>query len=82
MMAEKDKLPFVQVNQSSPIAKQENEYVILIKGNSISRCGCNDQTREELGWDRVCGMAASGEETDYSHLLAKKKSGLPAEKTS
>jgi len=41
---------------------------ILILGNSITLHGPN----AEIGWNKYCGMAASGPENDYVHLLYKK----------
>ena len=59
---------------------KENEYVtyihgsgegvrILFVGNSITLHGRKD----EIGWTRVCGMAASEAEKDYVHLLKIKE---------
>lgn len=50
--------------------KKPGDYVILCKGNSITRHSANDWTREKLGWNHVAGMAASKEENDYAHRLA------------
>lgn len=41
---------------------------IVIVGNSITRHGI----KEDIGWDRLCGMAASDEEHDYVHILYRK----------
>lgn len=65
-----DRLPFVETAPADNFEKNPGDFVILVKGNSISRHGCNEKTIRELGWDRECGMAASCEETDYAHLFA------------
>lgn len=41
---------------------------IAIVGNSITRHGI----KMEIGWPRLCGMAASDEDHDYVHVLYKK----------
>ena len=65
-----DKLSFLEPSHAAVTKKSSGDYVILIKGNSISRHACSDSTRKNLGWDRECGMAASSEQNDYVHLLA------------
>ena len=65
-----DKLSFVEPGCAGIPETFSGDYVILIKGNSISRHGCSESTRKNLGWDRECGMAASSEANDYVHLLA------------
>lgn len=47
-----------------------NAYRVLFVGDSITRHGVSDWTRQKLGWDHVAGMAASSPEKDYVHLLA------------
>ncbi|EIP99673.1 hypothetical protein OpiT1DRAFT_04200 [Opitutaceae bacterium TAV1] len=37
----------------------------------ITRHGVGEYTRQKLGWDHVAGMAASAEENDYAHRLAR-----------
>ena len=67
-----DLLSFVPASGTAAVpAKQPGEYLILVKGNSISRHGWNEETREKLGWARECGMAASSEENDYVHRFAR-----------
>lgn len=41
---------------------------IAVVGNSITRHGI----KEEIGWNRLCGMAASDEDHDYVHRLYQK----------
>jgi len=48
------------------------EFKVLLIGNSITRHGVSEKTVSELKWSHVSGMAASSEEADYAHLLAKK----------
>ncbi|MDR0931481.1 MAG: SGNH/GDSL hydrolase family protein [Victivallales bacterium] len=72
-MPSEDKLSFVE-NSDNPadFRKQEGDYVILFKGNSITRHGVSEKTIAELGWDHLAGMAASSESKDYAHLFADK----------
>lgn len=42
-----------------------NDYRVLVFGNSIARHGI----APSIGWNRLCGMAASSEENDYAHRL-------------
>ncbi len=60
------KLSFVKAETEKSSTKKSDEYVILFKGNSITRHG----VKASLGWDHVSGMAAGSEEKDYAHLLA------------
>ncbi len=69
---EEDKLPFLRPGETKEVPKAENEYVILMNGNSITRHGVNPDVIKKLGWTTTCGMAASSEEKDYAHLLAAK----------
>ena len=41
---------------------------VLIIGNSLTRHGAS----EALGWPYDCGMAATGEDKDYAHLLYRR----------
>lgn len=67
-----DLLSFVPAADAAAAApKTDKEYVILVKGNSISRHGWNEETREKLGWARECGMAATSEANDYVHRFAR-----------
>ena len=76
-----DKLPFLRPGENTEAPKAQNEYVILMDGNSITRHDVSPQIIEKYGWDRLCGMAASSEENDYAHLLAAKiQKKLPAMK--
>ena len=63
-------LSFLPAETEKTAGKKENEYVILCKGNSITRHGFNETTKRVLGWDHIAGMAASKEENDYAHRLA------------
>lgn len=67
---QEDKLSFIEPEYARNTAKSSGDYLILVKGNSISRHGWNESTRKNLDWDRECGMAASSEGNDYVHLLA------------
>ena len=76
-----DKLPFLRPGENTEAPKSQNEYVILMDGNSITRHDVSPQIIEKYGWDRLCGMAASSEENDYAHLLAAKiQKQLPEKK--
>ena len=76
-----DKLPFLRPGENTEAPKAQNEYVILMDGNSITRHDVSPQIIEKYGWDRLCGMAASSEENDYAHLLAAKiQKTLPEKK--
>ncbi|RRJ98261.1 SGNH/GDSL hydrolase family protein [Opitutaceae bacterium TAV4] len=44
---------------------------MLCIGDSITRHGASERTRTNLGWNHVAGMAASAEENDYAHRLAR-----------
>lgn len=47
--------------------KEDAKLRVLFVGNSITRHG----VKEEIGWTRDCGMAASCIEKDYVHLVVK-----------
>ena len=47
--------------------KQDAALKVLFVGNSITRHG----VKEEIGWLRDCGMAASCKEKDYVHLTVQ-----------
>ena len=47
--------------------KENAKFRVLFVGNSITRHGI----KEEIGWTRDCGMAASCLEKDYVHLVVK-----------
>ena len=47
-------------------------YRILFVGNSITQHGFNAGTITDLHWDHLSGMAASGQDSDYVHLLTRK----------
>lgn len=47
--------------------KEGAKLRVLFVGNSITRHG----VKEEIGWMRDCGMAASCLEKDYVHLVVK-----------
>ncbi|MGE8324549.1 SGNH/GDSL hydrolase family protein [Pseudomonas urmiensis] len=47
-------------------------YRVLFIGDSITRHGVNQRTKDHLGWDHVSGMAASAPGKDYPSLLAEK----------
>lgn len=67
-----ENLPFVAADSSTFTKKKANEYVILFKGNSITRHHANEWTKKSLGWNHIAGMAASSEDKDYAHILAGK----------
>lgn len=70
-MNNEDKLSFVEHAKKTSVGKtSQDEFVILVKGNSISCHGFDEKTIKNLGWDRECGMAASCSEKDYVHLFA------------
>ncbi len=62
--------------QSAP-----NAYRILFVGDSITRHGVSDWTRQSLGWDHLAGMAASSADKDYVHLLAARIQGTMLDRT-
>jgi hypothetical protein len=67
-----DKLSFSEfIENNSHFVKSANDYVILFKGNSITRHNANASTIAELGWSHIAGMAASSSANDYAHLLAE-----------
>ena len=75
------KLSFVKSSTISTMHKNPGEYVILFKGNSITRHGFNAETVKTLGWDHEAGMAASTAQKDYAHLLAEMiQNALPSRK--
>ena len=47
--------------------KKDARLRVLFVGNSITRHG----VKEEIGWNRDCGMAASCLEKDYVHLVVQ-----------
>lgn len=75
-----------QIEKNTVSAKKqlkESEYIsymnpdteglrVLYVGNSITLHGIN----ENIGWTRLCGMAASSVEKDYVHILSKRISDL------
>ena len=66
-----DKLPFVPaVSDVENFRKDENDYLIICDGNSITRHGTSESIVERLGWRITAGMAASDESRDYAHVLA------------
>lgn len=65
-----DPLPFLYPGQVDIPAKGEDEYRILMIGNSITRHGVSDEIFRKYGWSHVSGMAASSEEKDYAHIFA------------
>lgn len=69
---QEDKLPFFPPEQEKGHKKDLYDYLILMIGNSITRHGTSPEILTKYGWDHVGGMAASCEEKDYAHLLAKK----------
>ena len=62
------KLHYTAPKFQKPVPKENNEYRVLFKGNSITRHGVN----KKLKWDRECGMAASDLSKDYVHQFAAK----------
>ncbi len=67
-----NKLSFVEnISDKRNFVKNPHDYVILFKGNSITRHGFNELTIEKLGWDHISGMAASSSAYDYAHLFTK-----------
>lgn len=67
-----DKLPFFAPENEKSVVKGENDYLILMIGNSITRHRTDPDILAKYGWDHCSGMAASCMEKDYAHLLAKK----------
>ena len=64
------------VNASNQIKKEQSTFYIgpenapqrmVIVGNSITRHGL----APDIGWNRICGMAASDEAHDYVHVLCR-----------
>ncbi len=47
------------------------DYRIYYIGDSITRHGFNKTTIKKLKWGHIAGMAASTEDKDFAHLLAK-----------
>ncbi len=61
-----EETPSVTINISGqPERMAVNDYRVIVFGNSIARHGASSS----IGWNRVCGMAASSEEKDYAHRL-------------
>ena len=72
MSEELDKLTFVEgAVEAAGFVKAEGDYVILFKGNSITRHAFTPKTAVNLGWDHESGMAASSSDKDYVHLFAR-----------
>ncbi len=59
------------VPAAAAVKKNPGDYLILFKGNSITRHGFNADTIQKLGWDHESGMAASSESKDYAHILTE-----------
>ena len=54
--------------ESFYVLNEGNGKRILFVGNSVTKHGL----RPEIGWNRICGMAASDEAHDYVHLCMDK----------
>ncbi len=48
-----------------------DDFRIYFIGDSITRHGVNKNTIEKLKWSHIAGMAASSQDKDYAHLVAK-----------
>ncbi|AHF89200.1 hypothetical protein OPIT5_01935 [Opitutaceae bacterium TAV5] len=60
----------LEVADGTPGPSAPDAWRILFVGDSITRHGVNDWTRQNLGWNHLAGMAASAADKDYVHLLA------------
>ena len=62
---------YIAPKTATKITRNPGEYIILFKGNSITRHRFNEYTVKQLGWDHEAGMAASAMENDYAHVLCR-----------
>ncbi len=56
-----------QNNKSIYLGDSKGSPKVLFVGNSVTKHGI----KEDIGWLRDCGMAASCAESDYVHIVAK-----------
>ncbi len=61
-------IPATHQNSSNYFAHQGKGIRVLFVGNSITK----HAPKPEVGWNRDCGMAASGIDKDYVHLMVEK----------
>ncbi|MDZ4287995.1 MAG: SGNH/GDSL hydrolase family protein, partial [Prosthecobacter sp.] len=69
-----------QVSSLKDFKPAVNDFRIYYIGDSITRHGTNSEILARLQWDHAAGMAASSEDKDYAHLVAKRIGQMLPEK--
>ena len=61
-----------QVSSLKDFKPEVDDFRIYYIGDSITRHGTNSEILAKLQWDHAAGMAASSEDKDFAHLVAKR----------